>query len=123
MYQMCSGCQRPCSTTCDDGGCSISLCTSTDGDKAASPPCLIRKGNGPWLCPAHSADVPYKDVINTKLPTGTDYSHGFRIRPMLYVLIQYRDEHPIMLTGIAERLHRAFNGHMDLVCLFCLPSL
>jgi hypothetical protein len=118
---MCTGCQRPCSTTCDDGGCSISLCISTDGDhRAASSPCLVRKGNGPWLCPAHwnSVDIPYKDVINTKLPI--DHSQGFRIRPMLYVFIQNRDEHPIMLTGIAERLHRAFHGHMDLVCLFYL---
>jgi hypothetical protein len=118
MHQMCTGCQRPCSTTCDDGGCSISLCTSTDGDIAAIAPCLVRKGNGPWLCPAHSelAGVPCQDVINTKLPR--NYTHGFRLRPMLYVLIRYKDERPIMFTGIEERLHRAFHGRMDLVGFF-----
>lgn len=116
MRQMCTGCQRPCSTTCDNGGCSISLCTSTDGDTAAISPCLVRKSNGPWLCPAHSAGVPSKDVINTKLPK--DYTHGFRLRPMLYVWIRYQDESPIMFRGISERLHRAFHGRMDLVGFF-----
>ena len=129
MRQMCTGCQCPCSTTCNDGDCSISLCTSNDGDIAAIAPCLVRKDNGPWLCPAHATGVPYKDVINTKLPR--DYTRGFRLRPMLYVLIRYEDERPIMFTGISERLHRAFHGHMDLVSFFnsiisraknCLPS-
>jgi hypothetical protein len=116
MRQVCTGCQRPSSTTCLDGGCSISLCTSIDGDRAAGAPCLVRKGNGPWLCPAHSADAQYRDQINTKVPI--NYSRGFRLRPMLYVLIQFRDERQIKLTGVAEHLHRAFHGHIDLVGLF-----
>jgi hypothetical protein len=118
MHQMCTGCQRPCSTTCNNGGCSISLCTSTDRDTAAIAPCLVRKGNGPWLCPAHCVGTPCNDIIHTKLPK--DYTHGFRLRPMLYILIRYKDECEIKqaFTGISERLYHAFHGHMDLVGFF-----
>jgi hypothetical protein len=47
-----------------------------------------------------------------------DYTHGFRLRPMIYLLIRYHEERPIMFTGISERLHRAFHGRMDLVGFF-----
>ncbi|KAF8803052.1 hypothetical protein BYT27DRAFT_7214893 [Phlegmacium glaucopus] len=56
----------------------------------------------------------HADAINAKLPRV--YDHGFRLRPMLYLLIRYTDElNPIELAGIAERLHGAFHGHMDLL--------